>query len=182
MLWACSAKRRRYSTGTWNMATKPFLFWLLMGMSAGVLAQDRIYRCGNEYLNDARAAEARGCKSVEGGNVTVVQGTRANPSAAAPAKPAVQTTPGTRVDPNEQRARDAESRTILEAELSKAQAKLTDLLKEYNNGEPDKRGAEGRNYQKYLDRLTELKSGITRSQDDVAGLQRELSRLAPTAP
>ena len=38
---------------------------------------DAIYRCGNEYTN-ARDAAKRGCKLVEGGNVTVVEGTRAD--------------------------------------------------------------------------------------------------------
>ena len=36
----------------------------------------RIYRCGNAYTNDVAEAQARGCRLLEGGNVTVVQGTK----------------------------------------------------------------------------------------------------------
>lgn len=49
-----------------------------------VTAQEAIYRCGNEYTNNKAQALARGCKLIEGGNVTVVQGPR---STVAPAKP-----------------------------------------------------------------------------------------------
>jgi hypothetical protein len=53
-----------------------------------------------------------------------------------------------RIGSPEQRARDSDSRAILEAELKKAEAKLAEQQKEYNNGEPEKQGIEGRNYQR----------------------------------
>jgi chromosome segregation ATPase len=82
----------------------------------------------------------------------------------------------------EQRARDSDSRIILETELKKAEAKLAEQQKEYNNGEPEKQDIEGRNYQRYLDRVAELKESISRQQSDIAGLKRELARLpAPAA-
>ena len=57
-------------------------------------AQDKIYRCGNEYTNNATLAKERGCKVVEGGNVTVVEGTR--PAAAgAPAAASASAPAGT---------------------------------------------------------------------------------------
>ncbi len=40
---------------------------LLALMAAPAGAQDRIYRCGNEYTNNANQAKERGCKLVEGG-------------------------------------------------------------------------------------------------------------------
>ena len=148
---------------------------------ANGFAQDRIYRCGNEYTNNAHDAEARGCKLVEGGNVTVVQGTRpAAVAVAAPMRIAAATQAGQRVDAAEQRSRDNDSRAILEAELKKTEARQADLLKEFNNGEPEKRGDEARNYQKYLDRVAELKASIARNDSDIAGLKRELSRLPAT--
>ena len=59
---------------------------LLIAASApAAWAQDRIYRCGNEYTNNATQAKERGCKLVEGGNVTVLQGSRPAGGAAAPA-------------------------------------------------------------------------------------------------
>ena len=39
-------------------------------------AQAKIWRCGNTYTNNEAQAKAGGCKVVEGGNVTVVEGTR----------------------------------------------------------------------------------------------------------
>ena len=84
---------------------------------------------------------------------------------------------GTRVDSAEQKARDADARQILESELKKAETRQAELLKEFNNGEPDKQGAEARNYQKYLDRVAELKANIARNDNDIAGLKRELVRV-----
>jgi hypothetical protein len=84
--------------------------------------------------------------------------------------------PGQRVDAEEQRARDSNARAILEAELKKAEARQAELVKEYNNGEPEKMGPEHRNYQKYLDRVAELKASIARTESDIAGIKRELGR------
>ena len=144
---------------------------------AHAVAQDgRIFRCpGNEYINNAREAGTRGCKLVECGNVTIVQGTRV------PVTPGVRvataTQPGQRVENSEQRARDNDSRAILESELRKAQDRQADLVRQYNGGEPERQGDEGRNYQKYLERVTALKADIARNESDIAGISRELGRL-----
>ena len=138
--------------------------------------QTRMWRCGNSYTNVAAEAQAnRDCKLVEGGNVTIVEGTRVNNPVRVAA--AQQASPGNvRIDSSEQRARDAEARTILEAELKKAESRHAELLKEWNNGEPEKMGPEHRNHQKYLDRVAELKANIARAESDIAGLKRELGR------
>lgn len=142
-------------------------------------AQDQIFRCGNEYTNNVSDAKARGCKQVAGGNVTVVQ--TAKPPAGGGAKVAnaapASSSGGPRVDASEQRARDSDARAILESELKRAEARLAELEKEYNNGTPDKRGDEARNHQKYLDRVADLKASLARAESDVAGIKRELSRL-----
>ena len=77
----------------------------------------------------------------------------------------------------DQRARDTDARLILESELKKAEVRQAELLKDYNNGEPEKLGAEMRNHQKYLDRVAELKAAIARNESDMAGIRRELGRL-----
>lgn len=144
----------------------------------------RVYRCGNQYTNTPTEAQAPGCRLLEGVPITVVQGVRPPPAAArtpgASAAPAPAASPvaSLRVDSAEQRARDADARAILEAELQKAQARQAELLREYNNGEPDKLGPETRNYQKYLDRVAFLKASIARTEADIEGLRRELSRLS----
>jgi hypothetical protein len=146
-------------------------------------AQDKVYRCGNEYTNNVKQAESKGCKLVEGGNVTVVQGTKVggnSPVRVASASPSSSgggtSTP--RNDSAEQKARDSDLKGILEGELKKAESKLADLQKEYNNGEPEKLGPETRNHQKYLDRVAELKASIARQESDITSLKRELGRAS----
>jgi hypothetical protein len=157
---------------------------LLVAAPPAAAQESRVYRCGNEYTNNAAEAKQRGCKPLEGGNITIVQGTRPAGDARPPGGPVV-TAPrsgGSGGDSgnnsSEQRARDADARAILENELRRAQARQAELQKEYNNGEPEKLGPETRNYQKYLDRVEELKAGIARNDSDIAGIQRELSRLS----
>lgn len=159
---------------------------LTVFLAAESQAQTRIFRCGNEYTNNATEAQQRGCKVVDGGNVTVVEGTRVNsqaPTSAAgssPVRVASVAPPGAstgaRVSGADQKARDNDARTILEAELKKAEARHAELLKEFNNGEPEKMGNESRNHQKYLDRVAELKASIARNESDIAGIRRELGR------
>jgi hypothetical protein len=167
-------------------------------LTAGVLAaalpvaaQERIYRCGNEYTNQVKGRS--GCKLVEGGNVTVVRGTTPSggaPSAApaprpsgggadASAAPRATSSPpaAPRIDTPDQRARDSDAKTILEQELRRAEQRQAELKKEYNNGEPERQGNE-RNYQKYLDRVAEMKASIARNQSDIDGLKRELGRFS----
>jgi len=142
---------------------------------ANSFSQERIYRCGNEYTNTVPNAQTRGCKLMEGGNVTVVQGTR--PTTSTPARVASASSAAQRVDAVDQKSRDSDARQILESELKKAEARQAELLKEYNNGEPEKIGGEARNYQKYLDRVTELKASLARNESDIAGIRRELGRV-----
>lgn len=149
-------------------------------MAGSAAAQDRIYRCGNEYTNTVTEAQAKNCKLVSGGNVTVVQAARPSPNAT-PKSPPSSGQSGQRVDSGEQRAKDSDARLILESELKKAEVRQAELLKEYNNGEPEKLGPETRNNQKYLDRIAELKANIARNESDIAGIRRELGRV-PSAP
>jgi hypothetical protein len=166
------------------------LNWLLVGLAGMCLlpaqAQERVYRCEGkpvEYINNPEIAKTRGCKLMEGGNITIVQGT--TPLAATPARAstAPRSTPtaarngNDRVDASAQRQRDSDARAILEAELRKAEERLAQARKEYSNGEPEKQGIESRNYQRYLDRVAELKAAVGRAENDVEGIRRELGRL-----
>jgi hypothetical protein len=150
-----------------------FLGALLVGSAAQ--AQDRIYRCGNEYTNTVPSPQTKGCKLVEGGNVTVVQAVRPTKPATS-AAPAAASAAGNRVDATDQKSRDSDARLILQAELKKAETRQEELVKEYNNGEPEKRGDESRNHKKYLDRVAELKASLARNESDMAGIKRELAR------
>ena len=154
----------------------------LWALASVATAQDRIYRCGNEYTNNPNVAKDRNCKLIEGGNVTVVEGFKAKtaPAAASAAAP-VATSPANapRVDSADQRARDNDARAILEAELRKAEARHAELLREYNGGNPERTALELRNVQVYQERIASLKASIARSESDIAGIRRELARLAP---
>ncbi|HWP17846.1 MAG TPA: hypothetical protein VNO84_01835 [Burkholderiaceae bacterium] len=156
---------------------------LATAVDAASAQQGPMYRCpGHLYTNaiTPKEAEARGCKVLEGGNVTVVQTPRPA-GGAAPAKPPAQAAPrpaDSKVSPVVQQERDNEARRILEAELRKEEEQLAELRKEYNNGEPERRGDE-RNYQKYLDRVSDLKAQITRKESDIAAIKRELAKLPP---
>lgn len=158
--------------------------WLLAAslvLAAGtVLAQDKpVYRCpGNLYTDalTAREAQSRGCKTLDGAPITVIQAQppqraqseRGAAPAASPAAP--------KVTSDEQRARDADRRRILEAELRKEEEALAALQKEFNGGEPERRGDE-RNYQKYTERVSAMRDALTRKEADVAALRRELAAL-----
>ncbi len=157
------------------------LAFAAVAIAASSFAQNSvtIYRCsGNVYTNDAADARAKGCKTVEGGNITVVQGTRVNNAPVRVANaPQAAGGNGQRIAVDEQRARDSDARLILESELKKAEARQAELLKEFNNGEPEKLGPEHRNHQKYLDRVADLKVSIARTENDLAGIKRELGRV-----
>jgi type II secretory pathway component PulJ len=81
-----------------------------------------------------------------------------------------------RVDPAQQRARDSDARRILESELAREESALAVLRKDYNNGEPERRGDE-RNFARYQERVAEMKAAIARKEADVAAIRRELSKL-----
>jgi len=155
-------------------------------VGGGALAQSEsskpVYRCpGNPVLYtdsmSAKEAKEKGCTTLEGAPITIIAAPRRSvqPSNAVPAtsQPA---RPDSRVDSNEQRLRDNDARRILEQELRKEEEALAALKKEYNNGEPERRGDE-RNYQKYIDRTAELKASVARKESDVAALKRELGKL-----
>jgi hypothetical protein len=145
-----------------------------------------VYRCPGPpvlYTDALSAQEAKdkGCRIIEGTPITVIQGrtpaaprsTSATPTTNTTARPA-----DSRIDPEAQRARDSDSRRILEGELRREEERLAELKREYNNGEPERLGNE-RNYQKYLDRTADLKSGVARKESDIAAIKRELAKLPP---
>jgi len=168
------------------MSLPPFLFRcaavLLSCVALPALAAEAdssvMYRCpGNDYKNtiSAKEAEKLGCKRLEGAPVTVIQMTKPRPSTGTPAAS------GARVDPVAQRARDSDARRILEGELRAEEEKLAVMEKEFNNGQPERQGDE-KNYQKYLDRVSDMRAAIARKQTDIAALQREIKKLPPPSP
>jgi hypothetical protein len=131
-------------------------------------AQSEIFQCTDatgkiEYKN---TGTTKGCKKMTVDPVIVPR--LANSTATGGSFP--------KVDSATQKSRDSDRRKILEDELGTQKAKLAQLQKDYNNGEPDRQGDE-RNYQKYLDRVQALKDSIARTQSDVDSIQGELAKL-----
>ncbi len=129
-----------------------------------------------EYRN-GNPGNSKDCRRLNLPDVVTVPGTRTSGAASSGGKVAATSpTAFPRVDSATQKNRDSERRGVLEQELQTEQGKLAALQAEYNNGEPERQGNE-RNYQKYLDRVARLRDDISRSQANVASLQRELSNL-----
>ena len=144
-----------------------------------------VYRCPGPpvlYTDAISAVDARerGCRTIEGAPISVVQPPRPRSGASAAPVAAASSTlrPGEgRIDPAAQRQRDSDARRILEAELRREEDKLGQMKREYNNGEPERRGDE-RNFALYLDRVAQMRAAIQRSESDVVALRRELAKLA----
>lgn len=141
-------------------------------------ASSAVYRCpGNPVLYtdaiSAKEAKDKGCRLLEGVPITVIQGPR--PRLAAPASSASAGPAASRIDPADQRARDSDARRILEAELKREEERLAAMKVDYNNGAPERQGNE-KNFQKYLDRVGDMKSAIARKESDIAAIKRELAK------
>lgn len=145
-----------------------------------------VYRCPGPpvlYTDSLSAQEAKdkGCRTIDGAPVTVLQGPArprpangnapAGTAAAGGARPA-----DGRIDANAQRARDSDARRILGDELRREEERLAAMQAEFNGGNPERSGDE-RNYQRYQERVAEMRAAITRKEADVAALKRELAKL-----
>lgn len=149
-------------------------FFFCMGaglLAVSALAQQAVYRCGQEYTN-APTDPAR-CERLASQPITVIAGTRVQ--GAAVAAPAASTgIAAAAVASVPQKQRDDMARSIVSAELDRAQRRHADLLAEYRLGEPV-RVAEEQPAQ-YQERVARLKASVERSQRDIDSLQRELAR------
>ena len=162
------------------IATRLGISALLCGVMVGALAQTAtVYRCPGPpvlYTDQItpQQAKERDCRTIEGAPITVVSVPKPRPVAAA-AAPREGKGEG-KVEASDQRARDSDARRILDTELKREEARLAELQKEFNNGAPERQGGE-QNYQKYLDRVEQMKAAVERKQSDVAALKREVAKL-----
>jgi len=155
---------------------------VLLALAACGAAQGQIYKCqppgGSVEFTDINRGSY--CKLMDLPGLTVPAPPRRAGPAPSPrnAQPAPVAVPGAfpRVDSAEQRARDADRRSILEDELKNETQKLAELRREFNNGEPERRGDE-RNYAKYQERVAALRDSISRSEKNVDALKREIANI-----
>jgi hypothetical protein len=152
---------------------------LLASMAMGAVhAEAEVYLCvgedgSKEYKN---VGVTKGCKKVDLPGVTLIPAPARKPAPLqAAAKP--DASPGfPKVDSEIQKRRDDERLQILTNELNAEQRKLADLEREYNNGQPERRGNE-RNYAKYQDRVAALKEELARTERNIEALRREIGNL-----
>ena len=163
-------------SGVWESCLLAALAWVgAAGAAAQTAVPSVVYRCPGKpvlYTDAISAKEAKdkGCTVLEGAPVTVIQSIKPRPAAVSAASPA-----GSRVDPADQRMRDNDARRILEAELKREEDRLAAMKGEFNNGEPERQGNE-RNYQKYQERVADMKAAIGRKESDIAALKREIAK------
>ena len=163
----------------------------LLGSPAALAQAGAVYRCpartggADEFTNliSEDQARGRGCRTIEGAPITIIQAPKPRPQAAigcanASASAAASRPGEGRIDPAAQRQRDSDARRILESELRREEDRLATLRREFNNGEPERRGDE-RNYQNFLDRVAQMRAGVVRAEADMAAIKRELAKLAP---
>ncbi|WP_338849094.1 DUF4124 domain-containing protein [Massilia sp. W12] len=151
------------------------------------LAQDGqdVYLCINEqgqkeYKN---TGITKGCKKVELPTITTVNAPKAR---VAPKDGAAKTgkdgasasTPSDfpKVDSATQKKRDTDSRQIFQEELNAEEKKLADLKREFNGGNPERRGDEA-NFAKYQERVQKMRDDISRTEKNVEALKREIANL-----
>ncbi|MHA4869977.1 DUF4124 domain-containing protein [Duganella sp. PWIR1] len=153
----------------------------LLALFVSAAAHGQIYKCqppgGSVEFTDINRGSY--CKLMDLPGVTVPAPPRRVAPSPRNAQPAAPTsTPGEfpRVDSAEQRARDADRRGILEDELKNETLKLAELRREFNGGEPERRGDE-RNYAKYQERVASMRDSISRSEKNVDALKREIANI-----
>lgn len=151
---------------------------LFAALSGYAHAQSEVFVCvddrGNkEYKN---TGTTKGCKRIELQGVSMIVSPYKKATLQTVAARTSTPSDFPRVDSGTQKARDNDRRQILLDEMKSEEQKLAGIKKEFNNGEPDRRGDE-KNYAKYQERLANLKEDINRSEQNVEALRREINNL-----
>ena len=155
-------------------------------LGAASQAQGQLYVCsdgqGHKTYTDKR--ENAACKLLDlpgamtepprRGTPVGVPAARASLPPANPAPAGAGNFP--RVDGVEQRARDLDRRQILQDELRSEEQRLAAQRQELNEGQPERQGNE-RNYAKYQERVAQLKDNLSRTQQNVEALKREIANI-----
>ncbi len=155
------------------------LYAFVLATAGNAHAQSDVYICktengGREYRN---TGVTKDCKRMEMPPGTLIAAPVRKPlTQTAAIKPAGSPSDFPKVDSTQQKARDTDRRQILVDEMRTEEQKLADLKKEFNNGEPERRGDE-RNYAKYQERLALMKDDLSRTEKNIEALKREISNL-----
>lgn len=138
------------------------LLFFALGHASHGLAQEVVYRCGNEYTNDVSAAKRSDCQRVAGtASVTI-------PAAKRAMEVKKQTQPSSSTAPKslEQQVRDADAKRVIESELKKSEAQRIEVNKQF----------EQLSSSQDTERKLALKQQLARLDADIVSLKRELRR------
>lgn len=160
----------------WNLRATSVALFFSMVLTGYVAAQEAVYRCGNEYTNDAARAKSEKCKLLESGAIVTVPShkrtmdVQKSTSQNLNKRPApVPATPATTEQKAQQQKRDSDSKLIIESELKKTESQLVDLRKQFDQIPAIVSGSE-------LEKKANLKQQIARHEADIVSLKRELKR------
>ena len=167
----------------------PFVFLLAALAAAGVhvqaqAQQERVWRCGNEYTNNAAdgpAARLQGHGRRQRHRRPGQRGrSPRRPPAAARSRRARAGRQPARRRRRPARARRRSPLGARSPSSGRPRSARPSCSRNTTTASPRSRAAKRRNYQKYLDRVAEMKAEIARNESDIAGIRREIGRLPAT--
>jgi hypothetical protein len=122
-----------------------------------------------EYRNNG---DTRGCRRLDLETISTIPA----PSTNQQAKAAAIDPSFPRIESQIQKRRDQDRLQILMEEVRTEESRLSELRREYQNGEPERLGSE-RNYAKYQERVALMKDDIQRTEKNIEALKREIGNL-----
>ena len=170
---------------------KRWMILILSLLGATTVHTKSVYRCPGPpplYTDNLSEEEARKlqCDELSHIPLTVPQPQHRAQSSKDPhiskgtqeslSRPAEANNANIRIPSAEQKARDKDAKRILQEELKREEALLQTLDQEFNGGQPERQANE-QNYQRYLDRVAQMKDNITRKKADIEAIRRELAKL-----
>lgn len=161
-----------------NIFMKSYLLMsILLFSTFNLSAQGIIYECVEGAKSGQRdnAKSLTLCKKVDAPTIGNANRTAAT-TTAKPAQNFTSPSDFPRVGEATQKARDSDRKQILLDELHAEDKKLNSLLREYNNGVPERR-ADEKNHAQYQERSLALKDEVARTGKNVEALKRELAKL-----
>ncbi len=154
-----------------------------LGAAVSGLAVAQVYKCETEsgavlYQN----MPGRACKVMDLPSQNTIPAPRLPAAKSAggggSAMPVQASSPSgfPKVDGATQKSRDTDRKRIIEDEWKKEKSKLTDLERDFNGGQPERRSDE-RNFTKYEERVGKMRDEIARTKSNVESLERELKSV-----
>ena len=171
-------------------------FWLLLlafaSLAYGVLADQAVYKCGQEITN--QPLDPKACQLLSISQPTQIVGTRvqaasnqnlvvsSSSDSDAVSTRALKTALVQTGVALEAQDRKAQARTILEDEWQKLSIQYAELVHLYNRGQPTPVAGETAHLSNYQQRVQTLKAQIQRVERDMQALQREIGRYGLRTP